>query len=511
MSLGSARTLALGCAIASVALRILYLREPGRIDATLPPAFAAAEGVVGLMAHHIVAGARPIFHYGQFYNSAFEAYLTAPVLWALGTSMRNVRLVATLFAVAWIPLGALVAGRLFGARAGWIAAALIALPSPFVFEWGFVAWGGYSHVALTLLAVLLLVGALPAGGRPRAAALGAVLGVSLWANQLVLAYLPVVAYVVAKWLRPARAHAGALLVALLIGAAPLVYGNVVEPLATARNLGFKVKQAWQRSADADAPEERPSRYYQAVPLAQILGVQPRPDGRWSLAGTAAALALVGAAVLAVRRVYAGRDLLAARRTAIVIAFVGFGLGLGIPGFFGQPVGRYQIVVYPLLCVLAAGWLAAARPPAAFALLGLIVAVQAGQLLTAAPAAAGIGRRALVDALVRHDLQAGYGADYFYDLVVEAREQIIVEPLGWSKYPPYGAVVERAERPFYLYRDDQQRKRSHGLFLEHLARSRTAHARLDVGEYHVLYDFTPPLGPAAVAALRAELLGRRAAP
>ncbi|MFQ5667576.1 MAG: hypothetical protein ACE5I7_14285, partial [Candidatus Binatia bacterium] len=126
-----------GTVTISLALRILYLTHPWRIDVSEPRAFLAAEGLMGLMARHIVEGARPLFFYGQYYLGTFEAYVAAGLFAVAGSSMTTLRLVPTAFALSWIPLTGIMASKLYGRRAGCLAAALIALPSPFAFEWGF--------------------------------------------------------------------------------------------------------------------------------------------------------------------------------------------------------------------------------------------------------------------------------------------------------------------------------------------------------------------------------------
>ena len=164
----------------SLVLRVVYLSQPWRIDASVPAAFLTAEGLVGLMGRHIVRGARPVFYYGQFYLGAFEAYLAALAFKVFGASMTTLRVVPTVSAVMWVPLTGAVAWQLYGRRAGLLAATIIALPSPFVFEWGFIAWGGHAHVTLMLLALNLLVLVLQRATPLRLATLGFVSGFAVW-------------------------------------------------------------------------------------------------------------------------------------------------------------------------------------------------------------------------------------------------------------------------------------------------------------------------------------------
>ncbi|HSP56364.1 MAG TPA: glycosyltransferase family 39 protein, partial [Dehalococcoidia bacterium] len=197
----------------SLLLRVLYLAQQWRIDMSEHPTFLAAEGVVGLMGRHIVAGERPLFYYGQYYMGALEAYLAAGLFYLFGDSMTALRAVPAVFAVAWIPLAGAIAARLYGRRAGLLAAALVALPSQFVFEWGFQARGGHAeHVTLVLLTLWLVLLALEHMSRGVLIALGFVMGLSLWVNQMAVAYMPVFAYALVSSVK-LRSRQAALLVA----------------------------------------------------------------------------------------------------------------------------------------------------------------------------------------------------------------------------------------------------------------------------------------------------------
>jgi hypothetical protein len=171
-------------------MRLFYLQHPWRIERGEWPGSLSDEGVVGLMAMHILSGGRPLFFYGQYYLGALEAYLVAPVFWVFGESMTVLRAVPTVFAISWIPLTYGIAQRLYGRRAALLSAAVVALPSPFVFEWGFKARGGFAeHVFLMLLLLWLMLKLLRGASRPLLAELGFVAGLSIWVNQLGCAHV----------------------------------------------------------------------------------------------------------------------------------------------------------------------------------------------------------------------------------------------------------------------------------------------------------------------------------
>lgn len=502
----------------SLVLRVLYLAQQWRIDMSEHPTFLAAEGIVGLMGRHILAGARPLFYYGQYYMGALEAYLAAGLFHLFGESMTTLRAVPTVFAVTWIPLAGVIAARLYGRRAGLLAAALVALPSQFVFEWGFQARGGHAeHVTLVLLTLYLVLLALEHAGGVVLVALGFVVGFSFWVNQLAVAYLPVYAYALTSWGKVRQRQAALLLVAGVIGISPLIYGNIIQPLGTVRAVASKARASWSFSAKralaTDSEDEE--RYYRALPLFQVLGAQPRRDGAWSPVGTAGAVILtlggLGSCWAAYRR--REQDQFALRRHVLMLGFVSVSLLLGIGGFCGQQVGRYQLVLYPLLCVLAVGWLEQTVPRWATLGVGLLALGQGLQLLTPIPADARTSPGTVVESLLEHGLRYGYGADNMYDLVFESGERVVIEPLEWSRYGPYQAKVAAADQIFYLYRDDQQRKPSFRAFMGYLAEMGVTYHRLDIGEYHALYDFEPrgDISAQAIAKLRDQIREQKERP
>jgi hypothetical protein len=492
-SVRMAAWLCAGSIAVSLGLRVLYLAQVSRIDLSEHPVFIDDEGVLGLMARHILAGAHPLFYYGQYYLGALEAYLTAGVFEFFGESMTTLRVVPTLFALSWIPLTGAIASRLYGKRAAFLAVALVALPSQFVFEWGFKARGGFAeHVTFLLLVVDLVLRLQERITAPRLAALGFIAGLSLWVNQLSVAYLPIYGYALFAWVPLRRRHLGIMLVAGLVGAAPLIYGNIINPLGTVRALITEVKSSWRLEQVAKADPEQ-VREYRAVPLLQVLGAQDRRDGSWSVSGTVGAIFLTLGCVGAVwRGCWRGRNnAVALRRHLLLFGFVGATLVVGMAGFSGQPVGRYQLVLYPLLCILAVGWLDAASPRWAIPVVALLALGQAIQLTIPTPSDGRTPREVINEALTRHDLHYGYGAGFMYDLVFQSGERIIIEPVERSRYPAYQAAVGSAARTFYIYRDDQERKTAHQAFVKYLSDTGVTSKRFDLNEYHVLYDFVPP--------------------
>jgi len=327
-----------------------------------------------------------------------------------------------------------------------------------------------------------------------------------------VAYVPIYAYALFRWVRPQRKHVRLLLLAGLVGLSPLLYGNIVHPLATARNLAYRVGSSWRLSARLvkQAPDDA-TRFYRSLPLFQVLGMQPQRDGKWSAAGTAVAVLLVfgglGGAWEAYRR--RAEDPVVFRGAMVVLAGAGMSVMTGISGFFGQPVGRYNLPLYPFLCALLAGWLVR-RPRLVLPAVALVAVVHAVQIAAPPPSDARTPVRAVVAALEQRGLDHGYGADNMYDIVFESGERIVIEPVEWTRMRSYRSAVANASHVFYLYRDDQTGKVSYRVFRAYLAKAGIESSRFDVGEYHVLYDFQPAgkLSEEALAAIREEIRSRK---
>jgi hypothetical protein len=98
----------------------------------------------------------------------------------------------------------------------------------------------------------------------------------------------------------------------------------------------------------------------------------------------------------------------------------------------------------------------------------------------------------------------------YDLVFDSGERVIIQPIEWTWIQRYGDIVLAADRPFYLYRDDQEHKVSYQVFMSYLATRGIQYRRFDVGEYHVLYDFEPAgsITASAIAEMRGEIRRRK---
>jgi hypothetical protein len=494
--------------VVSLLLRALYLAQPWRVDQATLGALRSDEGALGLMIRHVLAGARPIFVYGIFHQGAVEAYLGVPPFLLFGETLVALRLTPAVLAVGSIGLTYLIARQLYPRGAALLAASLIALPSTFVFVWGCFAVPGYVGLVFLLLAMVyatLLVLRRPT--RLRLACLGFAAGLAVWNNQIALPYVAVCALAVAVWAPLRSQHVAIALLAWVVGVAPLLYGNIVIPFASVRQLGRKAYFAITLAkSQVRAHRETTPQHYRSLPLLEVLGAQQDQDGTWSVVGSAGAAVLVFGLVGAIRRWRASRqsDPDDFRRHTVLLALVAVVLVVGIGGFARQPIGRYQLFLYPLLSVLTAGWIARAAPRLAVPLVALVVVGRALTIVAPPPADASVPDDEVLRALGTQGIRYGYGAGGTYDLVFRSGEQVILVPLDHSRYTPYERSVAAAERIAYIYRDDQEHKPAHAAFMEALAERGVRYRQMDIGTHHVLYDFEPrqAITPAFIDEVRA---------
>lgn len=508
--LTAAACVAAAAIAAFVALRLLYLLQPWRIEWATFPMFIGDEGAHGLMARHIAAGARPIFYYGAYYHGAFDAYLSAMLFGLFGESLTVLRVLPGLFSLLTVVATFAIGRRLYGTREGLLAAALVAVPSKYFFEWGTLSLCGYCGYATMVIVIAALVtrllGRVTSGGL---VLLGLVSGVSIWSNQLSVVFVGASLAALWLWVPLRRRELALLAFAVVVGMAPLIWGNIETPFSTFRQVGRKALFAWtlgkQEVRQAEAREDR-DRAYHAHPLLEVLGAQPGRDGEFSAGGVFGTVVLgfglAGAVAWAIRR--RRDDPLATRRHLYLFALVAIALVLGIGGFSGQPIGRYQLPLYPLVSVFAAGWMVRFSPAGAAAVVLTVVAAHAVDIATPAETDEKTPVTEIIAALDERGLRHGIAASPMYDVIFLSGERIVLVPLDHSRYVPYEKQVAASDSVFYLYRGYQERKPAHRAFLKYLDDRDIAHSRLDVGNFHVLYGFEPPgaVSLATVAEVRA---------
>lgn len=166
--------------------------------------FNSDEAIVGLMARHILNGARPVFFYGQAYMGSLDAYLVAIFFFFFGTYTWVIRLVQILLYLAVI-ISTLHFMSLLGLtrRVQIITACMLAIPSVNVTLYSTVSLGGYNEALLIgnliLIVCVLIYKKIPQYlTEPKAkrnkpgwwliSGLGFLIGFGLWVNGLTLVY-----------------------------------------------------------------------------------------------------------------------------------------------------------------------------------------------------------------------------------------------------------------------------------------------------------------------------------
>jgi hypothetical protein len=120
--------------------------------------FNSDEAIVGLMARHILQGARPIFFYGQAYMGSLDAWFVAAGFWLFGEHVWVIRLVQGVLYLGVIFTTAKIGEFGLGSRrVGIIAAWLLAIPNVIVTLYSTVSLGGYGE-ALLLGNLTILLG-----------------------------------------------------------------------------------------------------------------------------------------------------------------------------------------------------------------------------------------------------------------------------------------------------------------------------------------------------------------
>ncbi|MFN2427708.1 MAG: ArnT family glycosyltransferase [Candidatus Binatia bacterium] len=521
-----------------LALRVWMLTHYSLVSGGDVDVYLADEGIVGLMAKHILEhGTTPVFFYGQSYLGALEAYCAAAVFAVFGVGLLQLRLVPFLFSIA---LGVLVyrfAYRFYSVAVARWATVLVAIGPFYFLQWNLKARGGFvEHVFLLFVVMLLFWSFYLYRRRDRATAfaLGLASGVALWVNQLVGAYLAVMAGLL--WLdREDRRGWTAALVGLALGASLLIGYNVVNPLATVRSLARKAlvmnrvdveerDEAWARRG----LEERLAALGDGFDkLGIVFGVPPGADvERLGLSEEAREggplawprrslfllpLVVFGVAVLAARprRGPGGWSATGSDQLLGLFFLVTFAVGYVSP--------RYMLPAYPLAAILAAALVVRLGGARRFWMTGGLVAVMlfhvAGWVdaaLTPTSDEEARGER-LVSWLDDRGIRACYSASPLYHLVFQGEEKVVISPLQKNRYPAYDAVIEAAGAICYVFREDQQDKRQHLAMMALLEAKELRYESSEVGPYRVLHDFVPRSGLKGVDVQRVRSTPLRALP
>src|SRR5574341_1686280 len=200
------------------ALLIAATLKAGLLYAEVVP-FNADEAVVGLMARHILQGARPVFFYGQVYLGSLDAWLVAGAFALFGESVLAIRLVQVALYLGTIATTYWLGRRIYSSA--WIAnaaALFVAIPAVNVTLYTTATLGGYCETLLIGNILFLLTLHLARAGNEQRALpssfviphwsfgwllFGLLGGLGFWTFPLVMVYIvPAVIYLVVARRRP---------------------------------------------------------------------------------------------------------------------------------------------------------------------------------------------------------------------------------------------------------------------------------------------------------------------
>jgi hypothetical protein len=456
--------------------------------------FNGDEGVVALMARHILRGERPAFFYGQAYLGATDAWLTAISFSIFGESVPAVRIVQIVLFAAFLITSYLIARRLgLTAWASRVALLLLALPPTLLTLYTTATLGGYGEtLVLGNVAILLAEDVARGAGsvvrdawcvKKKWLALGSVAGFGLYTFPLILIYLVPISLWLLIRLR-GRAWRGTLLALLgfSIGSAPWWW-------ALLQSGGRELAEL----AGAGVANTIPGATYFETLGVRLLNFFLFGGSAWFglRYPWSAEFVLPGPGVIALA-VYVGALVYAAReskhpstplRSAQDASPILWGL-IGallmtflITPFGGDPSGRYFLPLYLPLSIFVARFLQAMRTAqrtfVTLLVAGLIGYNVAGTAL-AASQPPGLTTQfdpvtwidhtrdqELIDFLLAHGETRGY-TNYWVQMPIAflSQERILAAAtlpyhlnLGYTsrddRYLPYTQAVAQADRAFYI--------------------------------------------------------------
>jgi 4-amino-4-deoxy-L-arabinose transferase-like glycosyltransferase len=454
------------------------------------------DALSALMALSVQAGDRPIMLKNQTYAAAWEPYAMTVTYALFGVSRISAKLPALVGSLALIGTTWLLGREIAGRAAGLFAAALAALPPPYVLVLSLKPWAPYTEVILfgSLCLVCALRLAWPRSTAENsqgdgwwALACGISGGLALWMHPLAVWYLATATLVLLGRVRGWRwlSIGASGLAGFGLGGLPIWIFNVQTSGATLR---FVVEGTQAQTADRGA-----------VLSAWWNNDLPRGAGLWHPWGASPWIA--GAAMAAVVSAGVVCAAVGRRRAALrpldgillflaliptVLVFSGFG-GPALNPYAFDATGRYTPPIWSALAVVLGAVLAAVwRVRRGLAILLSLVPLTANLagLIAVDPVEAfqspywdrlPADNGPLLAALRAEGVQAVWmnhwaGQPAMFDARAIGQPMIAydwydVEAGGIDRFPEYRAVVEQADRPaFVLVTDEVEPELEHTLRL-----------------------------------------------
>lgn len=514
--------------LVGIALRVYFLVNYELIDAKEHVVALSDEATVGLMAKHIVSGTNfPIFFYGQNYMGAFESYVVALLFATLGVSVFTLKLVPAIFSVVLLFVVYLLAKKLFNARVAMLSTALVAVPSAFFFSWALKARGGFIESVILSLLILLVFSFIYFDGKSSFwlyALLGFLSGFALWVNQLVFPYLVILGLLL--WLKRAlwltRARLLILLLPLLLGASPLIAGNILEPLGTVKILTSKVKG---RISDSDNHSDmkrgihvllvrlkefpfgtgrnlsilfgKGATWIGESTIPETTRIENLPEVRWLFGFIPLFFAppMLASCCQKMKIMRSARAKFPSPENAKKVNLLVLLFAVTLVGYFSP---SYLLVCYPLAAILATAFLDNLKGTYVkalyTALLLVTISLNAYGIVDLALNQRDGSMAKLINVLQAKGCSYGYSSGPMYQVAFYSLETTILVPLdSKDRYRPYGVEVGRAPNICYVFRPDQERKIDHRAFLKMLQIENIRYHETTVNSdtvYHIYYSLAP---------------------
>lgn len=153
--------------------------------------FDSDEAIFGLMAKDLLAGIYSPTVYGTEHLGSLESILAAPLLRLFGDGVPVLRAPAVALFGFFLLAHVLLVKRAWGAPAAFVSSIPLAIPGFYVLAWTYQPIGAYLVLLLAGTMTLLLAEPLLLGKTLplwRSLALGVVVGVGLWSNQMYVVY-----------------------------------------------------------------------------------------------------------------------------------------------------------------------------------------------------------------------------------------------------------------------------------------------------------------------------------
>lgn len=495
--------------------------------------FTSDEAVVGLMARHILAGAKPVFYYNQSYMGSLDAWLTATGFAVLGQQVWVIRLVQTLLYLAVIATSMSIARRVAGSRrAALVCGLLLAFPVINVTLYTTLTLGGYNEVLLAGNVLILLTLELTQAGtsrqRPKTGLMlfmwGLAAGLGFWSLYLTAVYIaPCFLYLLWYGFFRNRQNRFGLVTAVLLIAAGFFTGTL-PVLVYIGQIGLRDFLGDLSALSLPANETGAfqglaahARNFALFGLSVITGIRPPWSVKW-LALPLIPLNIAAWLLLILQGSKKVRPWQSARRPVLLLCGVGGVLLLAFlfTHFGFDPSGRY-LLPFSVLAAMLIGMLFAKRRHWILAMcVGVMLLFNViATIQCAAEETQGITPqyipgstvdhaydRELIDFLYANGEHYGY-SNYWvtYPLAFLTSEEILfVTRLPYAagrslengeRYKPYTEIVRQAKRPAYI--TTRQADLDEVLRAAFTARG-VAWQEKTIGDYRVFYRLSQTIHP-----------------